>query len=101
MLRRLYRERRDALRDALALHLPELPVGPMSGGLQACLHLPAQEPDVELVRRLQAQRIGARALSALAWRPDAHNGLVLGYGNDAAESIEPAVQELALTWGRR
>jgi GntR family transcriptional regulator / MocR family aminotransferase len=101
VLRRLYRERRDALRAALARHLAELPLGPMGGGLQACLRLPADEPDTELVRRLQAQRIGARALSPMAWAAGAHNGLVLGYGNDAAEAIEPAVQELALTLGRR
>jgi GntR family transcriptional regulator / MocR family aminotransferase len=100
LLRRLYRERRDALRAALARHLPELPPGPMGGGLQASLRLPASQPDVERVRRLQAQRIGARALSTLSWQPAAHNGLVLGYGNDAAEAIEPAVQELALTLGR-
>lgn len=37
--RRLYRTRRDALREALARHLPALKPGPMGGALHACLHL--------------------------------------------------------------
>ena len=59
-MRRLYRERQQALREA------------------------------------RAEGLNPRALSSFALHPDpATNGLVIGYGNTAAEQLAPAVHTLA------
>lgn len=98
-LRRLYRERRDALAAALARHLPDLPVGPMAGGLHACIGLPAGRDDLGLARLLQARGIGALPLSRQRWQMGGANGLVIGYGADEAGAIDATVGDIAAALG--
>ncbi|MFO1272584.1 MAG: PLP-dependent aminotransferase family protein [Rubrivivax sp.] len=95
LLRRLYRTRRDALRDALARHLPALVPGPMGGALHACLPLHAAWNDRRVEAALRRRGVGAEALSRQAWRARGCNGLVLGYGDDEVDAIDAAVAEVA------
>jgi GntR family transcriptional regulator/MocR family aminotransferase len=95
-MRRLYRERQQALRDALTAHFA--PAGILGGdcGMHLTLRLPAQVADRTLVERALAEGLNPRALSgfALQQRPET-NGLVIGYGNTPAERLAPAVDRLA------
>jgi GntR family transcriptional regulator/MocR family aminotransferase len=95
-MRRLYRERQAALREALADHLGiEHEVLGGHCGLHLTVRLPAQFPDREIVQ--QARKIGMNpgALSSFAVAPQAEdNGLVIGYGNTGAERFPALVQRL-------
>ncbi|WP_258128605.1 MocR-like pyridoxine biosynthesis transcription factor PdxR [Achromobacter anxifer] len=95
-MRRLYRERQAALREALAGHLGiEHEVLGGHCGLHLTVRLPAQFPDREIVQ--QARKIGMNpgALSSFAVAPRAEdNGLVIGYGNTGAERFPALVQRL-------
>ncbi|WP_033840015.1 PLP-dependent aminotransferase family protein, partial [Bordetella bronchiseptica] len=96
-MRRLYRERQQALRAALARHL-RVPHEVLGGhcGLHLTLRLPAALDDRAIAA--QALRLGMapQALSgfAIAPRPE-DTGLVLGYGNTSAELFEPLIERLA------
>jgi GntR family transcriptional regulator/MocR family aminotransferase len=98
-VRRLYRERRDALRSALAQHLPDIDAGPLTGGLHACLPLPARFADVDVVPSLRARGVRALALSSQIWQAREANGLVVGYGADAPAAIDEAVRRIAAVLG--
>ncbi|HEY9273482.1 PLP-dependent aminotransferase family protein, partial [Achromobacter sp.] len=95
-MRRLYRERQGALREALATHLGiEHEVLGGHSGLHLTVRLPAAYPDREIVE--QARKIGMNpgALSSFAVTPRAEdNGLVIGYGNTGAERFPALVQRL-------
>ncbi|CAB3921932.1 HTH-type transcriptional regulatory protein GabR [Achromobacter anxifer] len=95
-MRRLYRERQAALREALAEHLGiEHEVLGGHCGLHLTVRLPAQFPDREIVQ--QARKIGMNpgALSSFAVAPQAEdNGLVIGYGNTGAERFAGLVRRL-------
>ena len=99
-MRRLYRQRRDALVAALALHLGD--VATVHGGT-AGMHLAlrlhdAAADDVALSRRLMAQHgIMAPALSlhAVGLRAQPWRGFLLGYAQVPVESMEPLVKKLA------
>jgi GntR family transcriptional regulator/MocR family aminotransferase len=97
-MRRLYRQRRDALVDALGRHLGgHAFVEGASAGMHLALRLPADGPaDVEIVRRARAQGIVVNALSAHAL-PGASsaNGLLLGYAQVPVERIDGLVARLA------
>jgi GntR family transcriptional regulator/MocR family aminotransferase len=95
-LREVGRERRDALRASCARHLPPgCRLGPIPGGLHACIHLPATLDDRDVVRRMRAQGVLAIALSSgcIAPQPPPHgNGIVIGFGGFDAFTIDRAVQ---------
>jgi GntR family transcriptional regulator/MocR family aminotransferase len=95
-MRRLYRERQGALREALAAHLGiEHEVLGGHSGLHLTVRLPAAYPDREIVE--QARKIGMNpgALSSFAVAPRAEdNGLVIGYGNTGAERFAGLVRRL-------
>ncbi|OLL31828.1 DNA-binding protein [Burkholderia sp. SRS-W-2-2016] len=95
-MRRLYRERQQALREALARHFaPELILGG-DCGMHLTLRLPASIDDRELAALAQTRGLSPRALSGFATAASAHvNGLVIGYGNTTAERLGPAVEVLA------
>jgi GntR family transcriptional regulator/MocR family aminotransferase len=95
-MRRLYRERQQALRDALTAHFaPERILGG-DCGMHLTLRLPAHLTDQPLVERALAKGLNPRALSGFALQPRAEtNGLVIGYGNTPAEQLAPAVDTLA------
>ncbi|OZI78421.1 PLP-dependent aminotransferase family protein [Bordetella genomosp. 2] len=95
-MRRLYRDRQQALRAALAryLALPHQLVGGQ-GGLHLTLRLPARYPDQAIAAEARRAGMAPAALSGFALRPAGHNGLVLGYGNTPAELFEPLIKRLA------
>jgi GntR family transcriptional regulator/MocR family aminotransferase len=94
-MRSTYRARRDVLQRALRGRLPAaFRLGPMVGGVSACLHLPAPWSDVAVVESLGARGVEAGALSLHGWSVPGLNGLVLGYGAYESTDIEAAVDEL-------
>lgn len=96
-MRRLYRERQGALREALTEHL-QVPHVIEGGhcGMHLTVRLPAECPDWAICTAAQRYGIGAQPLSAFSLRPGAHdNGLVLGYGNTSAELYRPLIQRLS------
>ncbi|SAI40197.1 GntR family transcriptional regulator [Bordetella ansorpii] len=96
-MRRLYRQRQQALRAALSAHLPvEHEVLGGHGGLHLTLRLPAGYPDQEIARAAQRLGMAPTPLSAFALEEGtAGNGLVLGYGNTPIERIDALVKQLA------
>jgi GntR family transcriptional regulator/MocR family aminotransferase len=95
-MRRLYRERQQALREALATHFEPAQVLGGNCGMHLTLRLPPHISDRAVVDLAQQQQISARALSGFTLQPqDEDNGLVIGYGNTSAEQIETAVRSLA------
>ncbi|WP_144139425.1 PLP-dependent aminotransferase family protein [Paraburkholderia sp. BCC1884] len=95
-MRRLYRERQQALREALTLQFAPADILGGDCGMHLTLRLPAQIDDRALVDRALEKGLNPRALSSFALEPRAHtNGLVIGYGNTAAERLAPAIGLLA------
>lgn len=92
-LRKVSRQRRDALLDAVQRHVPGWArLGPTAAGTHACLHLPPDVADMEVVRRIREHGVMAIALSSTCWNPRPWNGLVLGYGAFAPSAIEQSVR---------
>ncbi|MGA7778394.1 MAG: PLP-dependent aminotransferase family protein [Paraburkholderia sp.] len=95
-MRRLYRERQQALREALASHFEPAQILGGNCGMHLTLRLPARIPDHAVVERAVSQRIAPRALSSFVLAPcEEDNGLVIGYGNTPEEEIAPAIHVLA------
>jgi GntR family transcriptional regulator/MocR family aminotransferase len=96
-MRRLYRDRQQALREALSrhLHLPHAIEGGYCG-LHLTVRLPARYPDCKIAEAARRYGIAPSPLSGFALRPMADdNGLVLGYGNTPAELFAPLVRRLS------
>ncbi|WYX49493.1 PLP-dependent aminotransferase family protein [Achromobacter xylosoxidans] len=95
-MRRLYRERQAALREALAQHLGiDHEVLGGHSGLHLTVRLPPDVPDRAVVE--QARRLGMNpnALSTFAITPQPQdNGLVIGYGNTSADRYPALVRQL-------
>lgn len=95
-MRRLYRERQAALREALATHLGiEHEVLGGHCGLHLTVRLAPAYSDVDIVA--QARKLGMHpaALSSFALNPrEEDNGLVIGYGNTGAERFPALVRRL-------
>jgi len=95
-MRRLYRERQQALREALTADFGASEILGGDCGMHLTLRLPAHIHDETLTERALAKGLGPRALSSFALAPrGATNGLVIGYGNTAADKLAPAVRVLA------
>jgi GntR family transcriptional regulator/MocR family aminotransferase len=97
-MRRLYRDRQQALRLALQKHL-KVPHDIDGGycGLHLTVRLPARFDDRKIATEALKHRIAPSPLSGFAMQPTpADNGLVLGYGNTPAELFEPLVKRLSL-----
>ncbi|MGO4700639.1 PLP-dependent aminotransferase family protein [Dyella sp. 2RAB6] len=96
-MRRLYRDRRHALLEALERFFSiehRVEGGPC--GLHLMIRLPPRYPDRELVGAARAHGMGALALSSFAMKPKStDNGLVLGYGNTPEHMYEPLLRTLA------
>uniref|UniRef100_UPI000D3CF07F MocR-like pyridoxine biosynthesis transcription factor PdxR n=1 Tax=unclassified Variovorax TaxID=663243 RepID=UPI000D3CF07F len=96
-MRRLYRDRQQALRLALHTHL-KVPHEIAGGhcGLHLTVRLPAGFDDRRIAAEALRYRIAPSPLSGFALQPTAaDNGLVLGYGNTPAELFEPLVKRLS------
>ena len=96
-MRRLYRERQTALRDALATHFdPAYAVIGERCGLHLTVRLDPSFPDKAIVAAARREGIGPRALSSFALDPQpADNGLVIGYGDTDASRIPGLIRRLA------
>ncbi|AJC22922.2 PLP-dependent aminotransferase family protein [Pandoraea pulmonicola] len=96
-MRRLYRERQTALRDALATHFdPAYAVIGERCGLHLTVRLDPAFPDGAIVAAAQREGIGPRALSSFALDPQPmDNGLVIGYGDTDASRIPSLIKHLA------
>lgn len=95
-MRRLYRERQQALRDALTAHFEPSQILGGNCGMHLTLRLPLHLSDQVLAERALAERLNPRALSGFALQPrEETNGLVIGYGNTPAEQLAPAIGILA------
>ncbi|WP_211462344.1 aminotransferase-like domain-containing protein [Collimonas silvisoli] len=96
-MRRLYRDRQQALREALTryLRLPHVIQGGHCG-LHLTVRLPARYPDHRIADAARRYGIAPAPLSGFVLRPmPEDNGLVLGYGNTSAELFEPLVRRLS------
>ncbi len=97
-MRRLYRGRQAALREALAADfaIPHEIAGG-GAGMHLTVRLPQACDDCTIVAAARAHGMAPSALSmfAIAPRPT-DNGLVLGYGNTAEDRFRPLVQCLSL-----
>jgi len=95
-MRRLYRERQAALRDALATHLGiDHEVLGGHSGLHLTVRLPPAFADVAIVEQARKLGMNPGALSSFALVPrDEDNGLVIGYGNTGAERFPALVRRI-------
>jgi GntR family transcriptional regulator/MocR family aminotransferase len=96
-MRRLYRQRRDALVDALGRHLGSIAtVHGASAGMHLSLRLPEALHDEAIRAGAAEEGIVVNALSAHAVQGDtAWNGLMLGYAQVPLEQIDGLVKRLA------
>jgi GntR family transcriptional regulator/MocR family aminotransferase len=98
-MRRLYRQRRDALVNAIERHLGDrVVVEGASAGMHLVLRLPDDGlPDVEIARRAREQGIAVNTLSTHAppGGPPC-NGLLLGYAQVPVERMDALVGRLAV-----
>jgi GntR family transcriptional regulator/MocR family aminotransferase len=95
-MRPLYRERRDALLDALARHLPDLrPIG-ASAGLHVLAWLPDGVTEAGLVEGAAARGVKVTGLAPTYSDPTtAPGGVIFGYGVVTASEIEEGVRLVA------
>jgi len=99
-MRRLYRERQNALRDALATHLGvEHQVLGGHSGLHLTVRLPPQMQDRAITDEARRVGMSPAPLSAFAMAPlPEDNGLVIGYGN--AQLMAPLQRRVGDAWAR-
>lgn len=96
-MRRLYRERQTALREALSAYFDvEHEVLGGNSGLHLTVRLPEELSDQAIMKkaRLGGMNPGALSAFAIAPQPD-DNGLVIGYGNTSAERFAPLIKQLS------
>ncbi|MGH9381326.1 MAG: PLP-dependent aminotransferase family protein [Thermoanaerobaculia bacterium] len=95
-MRKLYRERRSALVDAIR-DLPGEGITVLGdrAGLHLVATLPASLRDVEVAARALEEGVKVLPLSTCYLGPDHRQGLVLGYGGTRADEIPSAVRRLA------
>ncbi|GAA0576273.1 PLP-dependent aminotransferase family protein [Kribbella sandramycini] len=97
--RLLYRDRRDALLEALAADLPDWrPIG-IAAGLHVVLQLPPGTDDRALTARLADHDIRVAALSRYTHTGPATPGLVLGYAGLTPDRLRSAVRAIAVQAG--
>jgi GntR family transcriptional regulator / MocR family aminotransferase len=98
-LRPIYRERRDALLDALERHLPDVrPVG-ASAGLHVLAWLPDDIDEQAALDAAARAGIGLTGVAAHRVVPLGPGGLILGYGRLRASAADAAVRRLAAALG--
>jgi GntR family transcriptional regulator/MocR family aminotransferase len=96
-MRARYRDRRDALVEALTVTLPEAAVGGVAAGLHVTLRLP--DSDSEDAIREEASHRSVELETMNDYRPGARTHpptLLLGYGQMPEHAIRAGVRELAL-----
>lgn len=95
-MRPLYAERRAALQDALAQHMPDATLTGVRAGLHAVALLPRDVDEAALVRAALDAGVFVQGLASARFDPaTGEPGLILGYGNIAAASIHRGIEALA------
>ena len=95
-MRPLYRERRDAMLEALGRHLPEVRTTGASAGLHVLALLPPAVDEDAVIERALASGVKVTGLRPTYQDPSrAPGGLILGYGQVAAAQIDEGVGLLA------
>ena len=96
-MKRLYRERQQALRAALQAQLPEFGISGGDSGLHLTLRLPPDCPDTAVSTAARAAGMNVGALSSFSAGPAqaGNNGLVIGYGNTSHEQYAALIRRLA------
>ena len=90
VVRRRYRERRDALVGALARELPEWRVQGVAAGLHVVVELPEGMDEAALTEACLAEGLRVQGLAALRFAPG-RPGLVLGYSGVGPARLVEAV----------
>lgn len=98
-MRVLYHARRDALKAACARELPFARLGPMTGGMNTALHLPAQWHDEDIASRAETAGLRVLPLSRYRSGPRRCNGLLLGYTALSERRISGGIARLARVIG--
>jgi len=97
-MRRLYRARQQALREALARHF-DVPHTVEGGhcGMHLTVRLPPAFPDQAIAAAAYAYGMAVSPLSGFSLAPtEQDNGLVIGYGNTAVELYGSLLGRLAM-----
>jgi GntR family transcriptional regulator / MocR family aminotransferase len=97
-MRRIYRQRRDALVAALDRWLPDATLSGIAAGLHVLVTLPPGPDEAELAERAEAAGIRIYTLGdyRVARAPDTAPAILLGYGNLTTQAIEDGVRILAV-----
>jgi GntR family transcriptional regulator / MocR family aminotransferase len=93
-LRRVYRERRDALAEAITRYLPALTFTPPSGGLAIWARTPGIDADAWAQRAL-AEQVSFQAASHFAYGRMPIDGVRLGFAVCNPPQLAEAVQGMA------
>jgi GntR family transcriptional regulator/MocR family aminotransferase len=96
-MRRIYRQRRDALVAALDRWLPEATISGIAAGVHVLVTLPPGPDEDELVERAGAAGIRIYSIAECRVRrpADRSPAILLGYGNLPLPAIEEGVRILA------
>ena len=96
-MRQLYKERRDALVDALTRELGDrLDITVPEAGLHLAVWLPAGMSAQAVVQRASASGLYLLPISAFSTRPLQRDGLVLGFACSSPQELRAGVHTLAL-----
>lgn len=99
-MRRLYRERRDTLVDALHQQLgQDVTVGERHGGLNVLVMCRTNRTDVDIVQRAANLGLGIRSARPYYSRPTRWPTFLLGFGGIRREHAPEAVKLLAAALG--
>jgi GntR family transcriptional regulator/MocR family aminotransferase len=95
-MRPIYRERRDAMLDALRRYLPEVRTTGASAGLHVLAVLPGGIDEARVMERARSSGVKVTGLRHTYQDPGrAPGGLILGYGQVSAAQIDEGVRLLA------
>lgn len=95
-MRPIYRERRDAMLDALRRYLPEVRTTGASAGLHVLAVLPGGIDEAGVMERARSSGVKVTGLRHTYQDPGrAPGGLILGYGQVSAAQIDEGVRLLA------
>jgi GntR family transcriptional regulator/MocR family aminotransferase len=95
-MRKLYKERRQALQAVLKQHLPELQVLGADAGLHLVAVLPPGANDLRVCELARRQGLNPQPLShCYDAGPGKRPGLILGYGNTPVSTMDRGVRTLA------
>ncbi|MCO6006656.1 PLP-dependent aminotransferase family protein [Actinoallomurus purpureus] len=95
VMRRRYRDRRDAFTTALTRRLPAVRVHGVSAGLHAYVELPAGVDEAEVVARAAASGVAVEGVAQMRVRRPGPPAIVVGYARLSERRLAEAVELLA------